>query len=139
MSETEESRLVRRFYDYAWNRWDDSVVDDVLAEGLTFRGSLGDTVQGRREWRAYRDLVRSAVPDFHNEVVDLVTSPGRAAARLRYTGHHRGVLLGRQGTGKPIDYSGAAFFYLVASRISEVWVIGDLDTLRRQIGMEPAR
>jgi steroid delta-isomerase-like uncharacterized protein len=139
VSDTEEGRLVRRFYDDAWNRWDDDVVEDLLAEGFRFRGSLGDEVHGRDEWRQYRDKVRAAVPDFHNEVVDLVTSPGRAAARLRYTGHHHGVLLGQQGNGRPIDYAGAAFFQVADGRISEAWVLGDLDALRRQVGQGDAR
>ena len=130
---SDEARLVRRFYDDAWNRWDDDAVDDLLAEGFRFRGSLGDEVVGRDGWRAYRDRVRRAVPDFHNEIVDLVTSPGRAAARLRYTGHHEGVLLGREGRGEPIDYAGAAFFHCVGGRLAAAWVLGDIDTLRRQI------
>jgi len=134
VDDSDEARLVRRYYDDAWNRWDDEAVDDLLAEGFRFRGSLGDEVRGRAEWRAYRDRVRRAVPDFHNEIVDLVTSPGRAAARLRYTGHHRGVLLGRPGRGEPIDYAGAAFFHCAAGRLAAAWVLGDLDTLRRQIG-----
>lgn len=125
---------MRQFYDDAWNRWHDDVVDDLLAEGFTFRGSLGDEVHGRRQWRAYRDKVRMAVPDFHNEVVDLVTSRGRAAVRLRYTGHHHGVLLGQQGRGEPIDYAGAAFFHFADGRITEAWVLGDLDALQQQIG-----
>lgn len=125
---------MRRFYEDAWNRWDDEVVDDLLAERFAFRGSLGDELLGRREWRAYRDRVRSAVPDFHNEIVDLVTSQGRAAARLHYTGHHHGVLLGRQGRGEPIGYAGAAFFHCGGGRLTAVWVLGDLDALRAQIG-----
>jgi predicted ester cyclase len=137
MEDGEERRLIHRFYEEAWNRWDDDVVDDLLAESFEFRGSLGDEVRGRGEWRAYRDKVRSAVPDFHNEIVDLVTSPGRAAARLRYTGHHHGVLLGRQGHGDPIDYSGAAFFHCGAGRLTAAWVLGDLDALRAQIGGSP--
>lgn len=133
MEHTEEAALVHRFYDEAWNRWDDRVVDEILAATFTFRGSLGDEVQGREGWRAYRDTVRHGVPDFHNEVVDLVTAPGRAAARLRYTGHHHGVLLGQPGHGAPIDYSGAAFFRCASGRIESAWVLGDLDRLRDQI------
>ena len=128
---TEE--LVRRFYDDAWNRWDDTVVDDLLAPTFTFRGSLGDEVQGRDGWRGYRDGIRGAVPDFHNEVVELVTAPDRAAARLRYTGHHHGVLLGIRGTGAAIEYAGAAFFRVAGGRLASAWVLGDLDGLRRQI------
>jgi steroid delta-isomerase-like uncharacterized protein len=133
MRDTEEAELVRRFYGHAWNRWDDAVADELLAESFAFRGSLGDDVQGRNAWRAYRDAIRSAVPDFHNEIVDLVTAPGRAAARLRYTGHHHGVLMGQQGNGAPIDYEGAAFFRCDDGRLMSAWVLGDIDRLRGQI------
>jgi hypothetical protein len=30
--------LVRRFYYEAWNAWDDTIVDDLLAPGFAFRG-----------------------------------------------------------------------------------------------------
>jgi steroid delta-isomerase-like uncharacterized protein len=128
-----EASLVRRFYEDAWNRWDDSVVDVLLAPDFGFRGSLGVEVEGRDEWRAYRDQIRQAVPDFHNEIVDLVTEPGPAAARLVYTGHHQGVLLGRPGTGRPIRYAGAAFFHCSDGRLLSAWVLGDLEALRSQI------
>ncbi|HVV18963.1 MAG TPA: ester cyclase [Pseudonocardiaceae bacterium] len=126
-------QLVDAFYQRAWNRWDDSAVDELLAPDFTFRGSLGDQVSGRAGWRGYRDVIRAAVPDFHNEVVDLVVSGDRAAARLRYTGHHEGVLLGVQGSGAPIEYSGAAFFTAVGGQLADAWVLGDLEGLRRQL------
>jgi predicted ester cyclase len=130
---SEEARLVRRFYEDAWNRWDDTVVGVLLADDFRFRGSLGDETQGRSEWRAYRDRVRQAVPDFHNEIVELVTSPGRAAVRLLFTGHHTGLLLGRDGDGGRICYAGAAFFHCAGGQLTSAWVLGDLDDLRRQL------
>ncbi len=126
-------RLVADFYDRAWNRWDDRIVEEIMSPDFAFRGSLGNEVQGRDGWREYRDVVRAAVPDFHNEVVDLVATGDRAAARLRYTGHHRGVLLGVPGSGRPIDYAGAAFFAAAEGFLIDAWVLGDLDTLRRQL------
>ncbi|WP_158892804.1 ester cyclase [Amycolatopsis anabasis] len=126
--------LVHRFYTDAWNAWDDGAVDELLAADFVFRGSLGDEVRGRDGWRAYRDKVRAAVPDFHNEVTDLVVAGDRAAARLAYTGHHQGELLGVPGTGRRIAYSGAAFFTARDGLLTEAWVLGDLDTLRRQVG-----
>lgn len=130
--ETEEV-LVRRFYEELWNRWDDSVVDEILTPDFEFRGSLGDVTRGRDEWRGYRDKVRLAVPDFHNEIVELVSSQGQAAARLVYTGHHRGMLLGHQGQGAPIRYEGAAFFRCAAGQLAGAWVLGDIDAVRRQL------
>jgi predicted ester cyclase len=128
---------VRRFYDEAWNGWDDSAADELLADDFRFRGSLGRELAGRDEWRAYRDRIRRAVPDFHNEVVELVTSPGRAAARLLYPGHVCGALLGRLGYGRAIEYDGAAFFQCSGGRLAAAWVLGGLDRLRGQLYREP--
>jgi steroid delta-isomerase-like uncharacterized protein len=137
MAMSVEEHLVRRFYAEAWNRWDEDAADEIIADDFRFRGSLGSEVEGRDAWRAYRDRIRHAVPDFHNEVVDLVTAPGRAAARLRYTGHVSGALLGRLGYGRAIAYDGAAFFDCSEGRLTAAWVLGDLDRLHRQLGWEP--
>jgi predicted ester cyclase len=128
-----EVGLVRRFYEELWNRWDDSLVDEVLAADFEFRGSLGDLTRGRNEWRSYRDKVRGAIPDFHNEIVELVACSERAAAHLVYTGHHHGVLFGHHGHGAPIRYEGAAFFRCARGQLVAAWVLGDTDALRRQL------
>lgn len=125
--------LVRRFYADVWNRWDEAALDDLLDEDFVFRGSLGDEVRGRDGFRGYRDRIRAGFPDFHNEIVDLVAEGGRAAARLRYTGHQQGAVLGVPATGAPIAYDGAAFFTARDGRLSEAWVLGDVDGLRRQL------
>jgi steroid delta-isomerase-like uncharacterized protein len=126
--------LVTQFYQRLWNAWDDDAVEDVLSEGFTFRGTLGDETVGRDGWRRYRDTIRRAAPDFTNTVVELLVDGERAAARLRYTGTHQGPLLGLAGTGRTFGYSGAAFFTSSAGQLVEAWVLGDLDGLRRQLG-----
>lgn len=131
--------LVRRFYAEVWNRWDDAAVDELLAGRFSFRGSLGDEVRGRDGFRGYRDRIRAAFPDFHNEIVDLVATGDRAAARLRYSGHHRGEVLGIAPTGRRAVYAGAAFFTATDGQLGEVWVLGDVEGLRRQLaGADPA-
>jgi steroid delta-isomerase-like uncharacterized protein len=125
--------VVRVFYDEVWNRWNDEMVEEILAVELVFRGSLGDDVRGRAGFRGYRDKVRAAFPDFTNEVLDLVVDGERAAARLRYTGTHRGPLLGVPATGRRVGYDGAAFFRLTGGQIAEAWVLGDVHGLLRQL------
>lgn len=137
MSDPDPTRLVRAFYDQAWNCWDDEVVDELLTVDFRFRGSLGDEVTGRDGWRGYRDALRAAVPDFHNEVVDLVCGPGRAAVRLRCTGHVEGSLLGVVGHGRPISYAAAAFFTCDGGQLASAWVLGDLAGLRTQLTTRP--
>jgi steroid delta-isomerase-like uncharacterized protein len=126
--------LVLRFYQRLWNQWDDAAVEETLAPDVTFRGSLGRTTVGRDEWRNYRDDIRSAAPDFHNELLDLIAAGDRAAARLRFSGTHRGLILGIPATGCAFAYTGAAFFTVANALITDIWVIGDLDALRQQLG-----
>lgn len=125
--------LVLRFYTVLWNAWDDDAVDTTLAPQVSFRGSLGQHTVGRDGWRRYRDQIRRGAPDFHNHVVELVTEDRRAAARLKFTGTHLGPLLDIPPTGRAFSYDGAGFFTAVGDLITDIWVVGDLDELRRQL------
>jgi predicted ester cyclase len=131
--------LVRRFYEQLWNGWDDAAVDRTLAPGFTFRGSLGQETTGRDGWRAYRDHIRQASADFHNDIVTLVVDGDTAAARLRYSGTHTGDLLGYAPTGRAFSYSGAAFFTAADGLLTGAWVLGDLQNLRDQLAPDAAR
>ena len=42
----ENKDLIRRYYADLWNRWDDAVVDEIIADDIHFCGSLGMTVSG---------------------------------------------------------------------------------------------
>ena len=129
--------LVRRFYGEMWNRWDETLVPVLLAADIEFRGSIGLEVKGRDGFVGYMRTIRAAFPDFRNEIVSLIAEDSRAAARLEYTGTHRGEILGRPPTGRRVAYAGAAFFDVADGRISKVWVLGDVTALVRQIS-DPA-
>jgi predicted ester cyclase len=125
--------MVRRFYADAWNRWEDAAVDELLAEDFVFRGSLGDDARGRNGFRAYREKVRTAFPDFHNEVREIVADRDRAAVRLRCTGRQEGELFGVAGTGLDVAYDAVAFFRSDGAHLCQAWVLGDLEHLRNQL------
>jgi predicted ester cyclase len=125
--------LVERFYSDAWNRWDDGALDEILTADFVFRGSLGDQARGRDGFRAYRDKVRSAFPDFRNEVREIIAERDRAAVRLRCSGRHGGELFGLAATGLSVAYDAAAFLRAYDAQLCEAWVLGDLEHLRSQL------
>ena len=49
--------LVRRFYEQIWNRGDKVMIPEILREGFTFRGSLGQTKRGHDGFTQYVDFV----------------------------------------------------------------------------------
>jgi predicted ester cyclase len=78
--------------------------------------------------------VRAAFPDWHNRVDDLIAEGDRVAARLTWTGTHRGELMGVAATGRRVTYGGVGLFRLRDARIEDAWVVGDTQQLWRSIG-----
>ena len=131
----ENKSLIRRYYADLWNRWDDAVVDEIIAPEIEFRGSLGVTVSGRDGFRGYVAQVRAAFPDFHNQLDELIAEGDTVAARLTYSGTHQGELYGTAPTGKRVEYGGTAFFRISQGQNTSGIVYGDTIGLMRQIGV----
>ncbi len=126
--------LVERFYTEVWNRGDEDAARAILAQDFRFRGSLGVTADDVDGFLAYVRSVRGALGDYRCIIDDMIVDGGnRAAARMTFTGVHRGTLLGVAATHRTVAWSGAAFFTMADGRIAELWVLGDLDALRRQL------
>ena len=127
--------LIHRFFHGLWNRWELAVADEILAEDLRFRGSLGSTLQGRDAFKGYVRTVRTAFPDWHNRIDELIVGDDAVAARMTYSGTHRGPLSGVEATGNRVTYVGVAIFRFAGGRISEGWVVGDTQELWRALGV----
>jgi predicted ester cyclase len=52
---------------------------------------------------------------------------------MTFAGVHRGELLGYQPTGRRVAWAGAAFFTFENGLVSDCWVLGDVDALKRQL------
>ncbi len=126
--------LVRRFYEDMWNRWRFDIADELLSPDVSFRGSLGQEVIGIAQFKAYMRTVQGAFPDFRNTIDAVVVEGPSAAVRLTYDGTHLGELFGVGPTGKRIRYAGAAFLRFSERRLVDGWVLGDVHSLRGQLG-----
>jgi steroid delta-isomerase-like uncharacterized protein len=125
--------LVERFYHQVWNRADEAEARRILAVDFRFRGSLGPELRGPDGFMAYHRAVHAALENFTCTIEDLVAEQDRVAARLNFRGKHRGTMFGIAATGREISWSGAAFFKIRNGIISELWVLGDIEAVRRQL------
>jgi steroid delta-isomerase-like uncharacterized protein len=133
MSDSAQKQLVRTWYEVMWNRWDHAVMPGILDPEIEFRGSLGQVHKGYEGVRNYLRFVREAFPDFLNHIEEMVEEGNKVFAKLRYTGTHSGPLFGLPRSGRKIEYAGAALFSFRGGRIVHVWVLGDVDGLKRQL------
>jgi steroid delta-isomerase-like uncharacterized protein len=126
--------VIRRFYEEIWNAWSLDVATEIVASDVRFRGSLGSSLIGRGAFLAYVERVRSAFPDWHNRIDEIIASDDRVATRMTWSGTHRGRLGGIDPTGAHVEYGGAAFFRLTEGVIEDAWVVGDTQELWRALG-----
>jgi steroid delta-isomerase-like uncharacterized protein len=80
-------------------------------------------------------LLRTAIPDYHQEILDIFSSGDRVAMRWVVRGTHRGELLGAPATGNAIVVNGINIYRVANDRIAEVWTLTDLAGLLRQLGI----
>lgn len=137
VSEETNKRMIQRYYDDLWNRWDLAVADELISSEITFRGSLGVSVRGLEDFKGYMRSVRAVFPDFHNSIEDLIAEGDRVVARLTYRGTHKGELFGIVPTGRQVVYAGVAMFRITGGKIVDGWVLGDTLVLMQQIGAIP--
>ena len=125
--------LVRRYYAELWNAWSTAALDELISPNIIFRGSIGTAVTGIEEFKQYVNRIRGAFPDFHNHIEELIGEDDKVVARLTYTGTHRGELFGFPATGRKINYQGVAIFQFREGKIVSGFVLGDRDSLKRQL------
>lgn len=133
MAESLSALLVRRFYEEVWNQADEAVAREILAADLSFRGSIGEERVGAEGFIDYMRKIHRAFADYHCRIDHLVAETDTAAARMTFAGLHCQSLWGERPTGHTVTWAGAAFFAVRDGQIATIWVLGDTETLRRQL------
>lgn len=124
--------LVTKYYKM-WNEKDFSQADILCDENIKFRGSLDITTNGIEELKEYAQMITQALSNPYHAVEMLVVEGNTVAAYVTYTGKHEGKLFDYEATNKRIAYSGASFFQIKNSKIVSVNILGDLNSLLKQL------
>ena len=90
------------------------VYDDVLGRGFKWHGN-GEEVDGIEEMKQRIIDVRSAVPDLHITINDMIAEGDRAVARFSATGTD-------SASGKKVTSCGIAIARFADGKIVEEWM-----------------
>ncbi len=125
---------VRAFYEAILNQSDKSVIPQLTTEDFVMRGSLGLVHQrGHGGLAVYMDFIRASLGNYHCEILDMVEESNKVCARMCYSGTHQGELFGYAPTHGKIRWDGVAIFTFAEDRIAEVWALGDVDAVIKQL------
>ena len=130
---TDVRRLLQRIFDEIINEGRLDAADELFADDYVDHGPMGD-IQGRDEFKKLVAQWRSAVPDVHCVVENVVTDGELAGWLVRPTGTHTGDGLGFPATGKPFATVSANLGRLRNGQAVEHWSEQGMLPMLAQIG-----
>lgn len=128
--------LVKSYYEDLWNKQDKSYVDKIFADDFEFHGSLNISTHGKKEFEDYMTMILSAIPNLYHGIELMVSEGNTVVVRAIYNGTHEGKLFDYEPTNNRIRYNGASFFTIKDGKIKNIWVLGDLNSLFKQLTEE---
>jgi predicted ester cyclase len=123
---TDPKTLVRRLVEDVINAANPDVLDEIATPALA------------RMLRRAFDQFRSAFPDWHQEIIELVAEGPTVVARFRCTGTHQGPWQGLPPTGRAMNIDEVYFFRTDDNRLARVWGLEDTWTRRQQLLGNPS-
>lgn len=113
--------LVRRLVDDVMNNNHLDVLDELCTPALAPKLRL-----------AFSQF-RSAFPDWHQHIRELVTEDTTVVARFHCTGTHHGIWRGLPPTGRTMSIDEVYFFRITDDRIAGLWGLEDTWTRMQQL------
>jgi steroid delta-isomerase-like uncharacterized protein len=129
--------IVLRFFEELWNQQNLAVADEIFAENLLFRGTLGSSDVGISAFKRYFEFARTAFSNLRAEIHELIVAGDAVVARVTWSARHSGELFGIPATGREWSYEAAAIFHLRDAKIVNAWTVGDTQELWRVLGVAP--
>jgi len=136
-SQTEESKaLLRRITDEIWNRGRLDLIDELISDDLVDHiEESGLEGTGPERYRASVTALRTAFPDYREEIIWLVGEGDRAVSFIRATGTHEGPLRGLGPTGRKVEFNAIGALRFASGRAIERWGFGDSTGIQQQLGL----
>jgi steroid delta-isomerase-like uncharacterized protein len=140
MSTEANKAIVVQLYEEIFNRGDLDLADKLVASSaVNHDPQLPPGVpSGPQGLKVAVTMLRSAFPDDHHTIEDLVAEGDKVVVRLTHSGTHQGPFLGLAPTGKHISQTSIHIFRFADGQLVETWANRDDLGLMRQLGAIPA-
>jgi len=134
-SQTEESKaLLRRITDEIWNNGRLNLIDELISDDLVDHIEVS-ALEGTGPERYSVTALRTAFPDYREEIIWLVGEGDRAISFIRATGTHEGPLRGLAPTGRKVEFNAMGALRFASGRAVERWGFADSAGIQQQLGL----
>jgi len=133
--EEDNKAIIGRIIGEAFNKGDLSVADEGIADDYIFHGFM--ELRGVEGFKQMITMSRTAFPDFHATIEDMVGEGDKVACRFIMRGTFKGEFMGIAPTGKEMSLPEASFIYFKDGKEVEVWSYVDNLSFQQQLGITP--
>ena len=127
--------LVQQFVEEFWNRGELNAADTLMTRDAVIHEPVAGTLD---DLKAVATMIRSAFPDWHSTVEEMLVEGDRVAERWTGRGTHRGEFQGIPPTGKSVAVPGVVFYRIADGKIAEFRGQFDRLSLMQQLGVVPS-
>lgn len=132
---TDVRQIARDYIQTIWNEGRLDRLDDFVDPGfIDHESTFPFAARGSEGLRKVLLFFRTAFPDLHWTIEDLVSEGSKVVLRFTVRATHRGSVLGLPGTGKRVTITGVAILDWQGGRMVEAWTQWDTLGLLQQIG-----
>ncbi|GAC1343309.1 MAG: ester cyclase [Ktedonobacteraceae bacterium] len=129
----------RRLYEEMFNKGDLAIVDDLVApDCINYEVPPGMNNRGPESARQVVMMLRTAFPDLHFTIEDLVAEGDTVAGRVTMSGTHLGPFQGIPATGRSFEQAQTHFVRFREGKAIEHRAVRDDLGMMRQLGVIPA-
>ena len=138
MAAAKNKAVIARFVEEVINQGHLERVDDLAAVDFVELDPLPGQQQGREGLKQVIKAFRSAFPDIHWAIEEMVGEGDKVFCRFTWHGTHRGEFFGVPATGRQITVKGMVVDRVVDGRMAESRILMDGLSMMRQLGVVPA-
>ncbi|NOZ28128.1 MAG: hypothetical protein GXP39_08775 [Chloroflexi bacterium] len=129
--------IVRRHVEEYWNQGRLEVAKEIHAPDYTFHEQTNPPIRGRDAYDQFAIMYRTAFPDLHFTIEELIAKGDKVVERWSCTATHQGELMGIPPTGKRARTTGISIFRIADGKIAEEWTNWSALSLLQQLGVVP--
>ncbi|HOG46203.1 MAG TPA: ester cyclase [Anaerolineae bacterium] len=139
MSAVQNKETVHRYIDETFNKGNLAVIDEVLAPSFVDHNPTPGQATGPMGAIEFARNFRSAFPDLHVNIEEMVAEGDKVAMRSTIRGTQKGEFMGISPTGMQVSWQAMAIFRVASGKILERWSSQDHLGLLQQLGAIPER
>lgn len=137
MEAIEKKKLIMQLH-HIWNSGEVETIPEVYSTNFIVhwpKGFAENESHGFDGVRKAIGRIRTAFPDWHEEVVDMIIEDNKVVTRYISTGTHFGSYAGIKGTRKKVEFDEISIYRIEEQKVIEQWCLSDDLSTLRQLGL----